>query len=93
MCENAKMKMCNGNAMGSSSMISSNQISETMNVKNNKQVVMISACRMCTIFSGTEVVQAKLCLMRSAAIGSIIFTCCQPCPGLSWVKHVLGGTL
>ena len=59
MCENAKIKMCNGNN-GSSSMISSNQISETMNVKINKQVVMISACRMCTIFSGTEVVQAIL---------------------------------
>ena len=28
-------------------MMSSNQISETVNVKNNKQVVMISACRMC----------------------------------------------
>ena len=45
-CENAKMKMCNGNN-GSSPMMSSNQISETVNVKNNKQVVTISDCRMC----------------------------------------------
>ena len=101
-CENAKMKMCNGNN-GSSPMMSSNKISETVNVKNNKQVVMISACRMCIkivhkIFrlrssAGDIESVLKLCLMRSAVIGSIIFTSCQPCPGLSWVKHVLGGTL
>ena len=48
-------------------MISSNQISETMNVKNNKQVVMISACRMCTIFSGTEVVQAILSVSQAVS--------------------------
>ena len=84
--------------------MSSNQISETVNVKNNKQVVMISACsRMCIkivhkIFrlrssAGDIESVLKLCLMRSAVIGSIIFTSCQPCPGLSWVKHVLGGAL
>ena len=84
-------------------MMSSNQISETVNVKNNKQVVMISACRMCIkivhkIFrlrssAGDIESVLKLCLMRSAVIGPIIFTSCQQCPGLIWVKHVLGGAL